>query len=327
MNKLKHSILVLLVSIYRHGYITMLLLALLAPVLFSMLPQVFTSLTWQKSLISNYLPNTTVFTITTSPLGSDCTRVKYGLMSLSGSGNGFMAQYIVLEDVSMLNTSGLITKALSNPCSGIYASIPYIFYRDHGLDTGFTALLNNGSIGVCPRYIHSGLLGNTIILIGEVDGATGYLCKTSTSSIVGGIIGSLVSNMVLFMEKYSIIILLAYIPVLIIVDEKILKGVIHELHILYDQGVCIRVLAFSFTAALTMLSTLVALYSHALSYLLILLGLRILSHYSGLLVFSVVNPVMEPIVLLSLIVIQVFFSLLISIRGMGIVSNDSKSNL
>jgi hypothetical protein len=318
---------VLLVSIYRHGYITILLPALLAPVLFSMLPQVFASLTWQRSLISNYLPDNTVLTVTTSPLGGDCIHVKYGLMGLSGSGNGFMAQYIVIKDISMLNISGLIIKSLSNPCSGIYASIPYIFYRDHELDTGFTALLNNGSIGVCPCYIHSGLLEDTIILIGEVDGAPGYLCKTSASIIVGGIINSLVSSVVLFMEKYSMIILLAYIPVLIIVDEKILRGVIHELRILHNQGVGIRMLASSFAAALTMLSTLMALYSYALSYLLILLGLRILSHYSGLLVFSMANPAMEPIVLLSLIVIQAFFSLLISVRGMGIVSNDSKGNL
>lgn len=278
-----HGLAVLLLSLFRRRLAVIILLIMLPPTL------IFVSLSLSIEAIETYserllerVDDTAVTIEENTDSSNHCLPIRYGLITVASCKTSLRAQIIVIDDVmkleSLINTSLRITE---NSCEGVRASVSPVLLKTLNVTLGGSLKVCAGSecFTVCATYSHNKKLGNYLIIenfSGSTELDNGFLCVRDVKSVGRSITRSLIKELTEFFVSYVLIVFSAYIPILYLADVKLLEELSKELKILLAQGMSASDLRLVFTLSVSLVTGLTALYSTALSYLIVSAGITVL---------------------------------------------------
>ncbi|MEM2004656.1 MAG: hypothetical protein QW705_04025 [Zestosphaera sp.] len=279
-----HAFKVLALSVIRKRQATLLLLVLLPPVLVSLtLTSSIVALKTQADALTRYYGGPSLV-LSDNQVGGKCVHVGYGVLRVVGNNTMHQLPVVATESVYELNTV-LAIKSLNSSvtCVSPKASISAPLLRVLNASPGVTlnVCFRDECLSICPAYLHvAGLEGVVIVehSITQLDG--GFLCIADSAEVSSLAVRSLLGELADFSNLYALLLLVVYLPLLYVVNIKVLYELRQELKVLRLQGLSIFKLSTVFTSLACMLVGLLSIYSVALSHLILYVGsvaLRFLS--------------------------------------------------
>lgn len=219
-----------------------------------------------------------------------CLPIRYGLATVSRYEALLQAEAIVVDDVRDLkNLVNMSLKVAEGYCGYVRASASPALMRTLNASLGgFLEVCVGGEcFTACVAYTHDEKLRDFLILEGVNESAglnKGFLCVRDVREVDKSVVGSLIRELAEFSERYTLIVFLSYIPILYLANAKLLEGLREELRILGMQGLSAHDLRLIFTLSTSVVAGLVALYTIALSYLVVSAGIALMK--------TLMNPVL-----------------------------------
>lgn len=281
--KIRHGFVVMFLSLLRRRLTIVVLLVVLPPTLIflSSSLSINTVGTFSEKLLE-YISGVAITINEDASSLSNCLRIKYGLATVISHNVSLRTQVIVVDEVMKLRDLVIIDLGTTRDSYGyakISVSPALVKVLDTSLGESLKICVSNECFNAYVTYSHRGKLENFLIAedtnksIGLADG---FLCVRDARDVGRLIIDSLIKELAIFSRSYVLLVFLVYTPILYLADIKLLEELSKELKILRAEGLSVSDLCLVFVLSTSLVTGIVALYSTALSYLIVSAGITIL---------------------------------------------------
>lgn len=282
--KKEHVLTVLLLSLFRKRLVMIILLVVLPPMLIILSSSLSIDVieTHTERLLEHVSGSAIIISEkVNSP--NFCLPIKYGLITVVSQRASLWVQVIAVENITKLKSfTNISLKVAENFCEHTRVSASPTLLEALNITLGgpLKVCVDNRCLTTHVTYSHSRRLESYLIIEDfEEDtrlSSSGFLCVYNARDAGRSIIKSLINELIDFSKSYVLIVFLTYIPILYLADIKLLEELGKELKILGVQGLGISDLCLVFALSVSLITGLVALYSIALSYLIVNAGITVL---------------------------------------------------